>query len=200
MKNKLEKLATIKTGLPNSKMETLDLNSPPQETYSILQGDSIGSSGEIIEEKLKKIKKELSFAHHLLQAGDVVILTRGSAIRAAYITEKNATLNLIPSATITVVRPKNEELLGEVLVAFINSPKGQAILNSLQQGVALPSLPAKQLRELEISIPHMQTQQKIAELFYATMDCYLKTLALAEQQKTTANALMINLMEESKND
>lgn len=200
MKSKLGNLAQFQTGLTDlNGGRGLDTISP-QILCSILQGDAIGSYGEIIEVNLQKMKMELSFEQYLLKSGDVAILTKGTAVRAAYINDDYAALNLIPSMSITIARLHKNKLLGEVLVAFINSPKGQVLVKNLQQGVLIPGLPLNQLKELEVPIPDFKIQKKISELFCVNIDCYLKTVALAEQQNQAANSIMFKLMEETSNE
>jgi restriction endonuclease S subunit len=140
-------------------------------------------------------KPDQNYNKHYLKAGDVLILSRGSSIRAALVTDELASSRLLANATITVIRPDSTRLLGELLVTFFNSELGQATLTSLQQGAAIPSLPLKDLKQLEISVPDLNTQEKIQQLFHANITAYQDTIALAEQQKKTSTTVMLQMMQ-----
>lgn len=195
MKTQIQNLCTFTAGLPNSKF---DKGSSPEQTSTLLvTGAAIGTLGQVLTAELQPVieKPDQGYTKHYLQAEDVLILSRGSSIRAALVTEELSSSRLLANATITVIRPDSTKLLGELLVTFFNSELGQATLTSLQQGAAIPSLPLKELKQLEISVPDLSTQQKIQEIFHASITAYQDTIALAEQQKKTATTVMLQMMQ-----
>jgi restriction endonuclease S subunit len=195
MKTQIQNLCTFTVGLPNSKF---DKGSSLEETSTFLVlGAAIGTLGQVLTAELQPVieKPDQNYTKHYLQVGDVLILSRGSSIRAALVTEELASSRLLANATITVIRPDSTKLLGELLVTFFNSELGQATLTSLQQGASIPSLPLKELKQLEISVPDLSNQEKIQELFHANITAYQDTIALAEQQKKTATTVMLQMMQ-----
>lgn len=195
MKTQIQNLCTFTAGLPNSKFDKGA--SPEQASTLLVTGSAIGALGQVLTAELQPVieKSDQSYTKHYLQAGDVLILSRGSSIRAALVTDELASFRLLANATITVIRPDSTKLLGELLVTFINSELGQATLTSLQQGAAIPSLPLKDLKQIEISVPDLSIQEKIQQLFHANITAYQDTIALAEQQKKTSTTVMLQMMQ-----
>ncbi len=66
---------------------------------------------------------------------------------------------------------------------------------SMQKGAAILSLPLKDLKELEINVPDLATQQQIQELFHTSIEAYQDTIALAEQQRRAATTVMLKMMQ-----
>ncbi|AZR81056.1 restriction endonuclease subunit S [Thiomicrospira sp. S5] len=195
MKTQIQNLCTFTAGLPNSKFDKGA--STEQASTLLVTGSAIGALGEVLTAELQSVteKPDQNYNKYYLKAGDVLILSRGSSIRAALVTDELASSRLLANATITVIRPDSTRLLGELLVTFFNSELGQATLTSLQQGAAIPSLPLKDLKQLEISVPDLNTQEKIQQLFHANITAYQDTIALAEQQKKTSTTVMLQMMQ-----
>ncbi len=195
MKTQIQNLCTFTAGLPNSKFDKS--NTEEASTSLLVTGTAIGTMGDVLTDKLQAVseKPDQNYTKYYLLAGDVLILSRGSSIRAALVTQELAASKLLANATITVIRPDSIKLLGELLVTFFNSELGQATLSSLQQGAAIPSLPLKDLKQLEISIPDLNTQQKIQAIFHANITAYKDTITLAEQQHKAATTVMLQMMQ-----
>lgn len=162
----------------------------------LLTGSSLKSSGEVLEDQLGSVtlKEGKAIQRFLLQQGDVVLLAKGNSIRAGYVTEQIAKLNVIASANFIVLRPKKNEVLGEVLVAYFNSPAGQSVLDAASTGAAIKNINLANIRKMEIELPTLSKQREIAELFHASNQAYNATLNLAEQQKKVAMACISQLI------
>lgn len=162
----------------------------------LLTGSSLNSSGEVLEDQLGSVtlKEGKTIQRFLLQKGDVVLLAKGNSIRAGYVTEQIAKLNVIASANFIVLRPNPNEVLGEVLVAYFNSPVGQSVLDAASTGAAIKNINLANIRKMEIELPSLSKQREIAELFHASNQAYNATLNLAEQQKKVAMACISQLI------
>lgn len=162
----------------------------------LLTGSSLNSSGEVLEDQLGSVtlKEGKTIQRFLLQKGDVVLLAKGNSIRAGYVTEQIAKLNVIASANFIVLRPNQNEVLGEVLVAYFNSPAGQSVLDAASTGAAIKNINLANIRKMEIELPSLSKQREIAELFHASNQAYNATLNLAEQQKKVAMACISQLI------
>lgn len=191
----IEKLCgEITTGATNTLFEKTEEQT--EITTNLLTGSSLNSTGEIIEEQLTpiKIKEGRSVDRFQLQEGDVVLLAKGNSIRAAYVTKKVAELNVIASANFILLRPNTDVLVGEVLVAYLNSALGQSRLNSISTGAAIKNVSLSNLKKVEIELPELNKQHEIAELFHASNAAYKSTIELAEQQQKAASACINQLM------
>lgn len=183
----------IVTGATNSVYEKADA---ADAQHFLLTGSCLNQQGQIEADQLTPIcvKDEKSIARFSLQTGDVVLLARGSTIRAAYVDETTAQLGVLASANFLLLRPKKEQLLGETLVAFLNSQLGIAMLEQMSTGAVIQNISASSLKKTEIPLPTLHDQQRLAELFHARNQAYMDTLALAEQQKKAADACIEQLL------
>lgn len=184
----------LTTGATNALFEKSESNAAG--VMYLLTGSAVNLNGEIIEEQLNpvNIAEGKSIQRFLLQEGDVVLLAKGNSIRAGYVTERIAKLNVIVSANFVLLRPNKKELLGEVLVAFFNSPAGQSMLDAASTGAAIKNINLANIRKMEIELPALSKQQEIAELFHASNQAYNATISLAEQQKKVALACISRLI------
>ncbi|MGO3355690.1 MAG: restriction endonuclease subunit S [Oceanisphaera sp.] len=162
----------------------------------LLTGSSLNSNGEVLEDQLGSVtlKEGKAIQRFLLKQGDVVLLAKGNSIRAGYVTESIAKLNVVASANFIVLRPNKKELLGEVLVAYFNSPAGQSLLEATSTGATIKNISLSNLKKLEIALPTLSKQHEVAELFHASNQAYRSTMDLAEQQKKVADACISKLI------
>lgn len=167
-----------------------------EKTSYLLTGSSLNTNGEIIQQQLGivTLKEGKDVQRFILKEGDVVLLAKGNSIRAGYVTAAIAKLNVLASANFILLRPRNNELLGEVLVAFFNSPEGQSLLDATSTGAAIKNISLSNIKKLEIALPELSKQQEISELFHASNRAYQSTINLAEQQKKAASACISQLM------
>jgi restriction endonuclease S subunit len=162
--------------------------------FLLLSGTSITAENTIDIECLQKgwVAEGKNISHLLLQEDDVVLLARGSAIRAALVKKEVAEKAILTSANFLIIRTNKLLLKAAVLVVYFNSQQGQAALKALNKGSVIQSISASSISELVLPVPNMEVQEQIVELYEVSNETYAATLALAEQQKKLANAHMIN--------
>ncbi|MEJ6122804.1 restriction endonuclease subunit S [Vibrio sp. 2-Bac 85] len=184
----------LTTGATNALFEKIENN--VEGTLHLLTGSSVNLNGEIIEQHLSQvtIKDGKDIQRFLLQEGDVVLLAKGNSIRAGYVTENIAQLNVIVSANFILLRPNNNQLLGEVLVTYFNSAVGQSMLDATSTGAAIKNINLSNIKKMELELPELSKQHEIAELFNARNQAYQATIKLAEQQKKVTTACISKLM------
>lgn len=184
----------LTTGATNTLFEKTAQDS--ENSLFLLTGSSLNSNGEVLEDQLGSVtlKEGKAIQRFLLQQGDVVLLAKGNSIRAGYVTESIAKLNVVASANFIVLRPNKKELLGEVLVAYFNSPAGQSLLEATSTGATIKNISLSNLKKLEIALPSLSKQHEVAELFHASNQAYRSTMDLAEQQKKVADACISQLI------
>lgn len=164
--------------------------------FSLLIGAAVTAEGTVNLAALESVWVEQGkdVLRYLLQAGDVVLLARGSAIRAAIVSPEVAAAKVIASANFLIIRTDTSLIKPTVLLAYLNSPQGSAALMAQGSGAVIQSVSASSLAGLNIPLPNMLVQNEIDELYQASTGAYRATLALAEQQKVVANARIVNLM------
>lgn len=195
--NKMQVIGQVSQIIPGAAKGTYSLEADLDGDHAhLLKGNNLDSEGGISTVEMDRVVVSVTrnIERYMLQEGDVVVMARGSAIRAGFVTKEVAQQNVIASANFIIIRPNTEAVQGEVITAYLNSVVGQQRLQGLSKGSAIQHIPTSNLRDLEIPIPSMKIQQNISDIFYANKEAYQATLALAEQQKRTAYASMLNMM------
>jgi restriction endonuclease S subunit len=198
MENNMQTIELLCGELTTGATNTLFEKSEQQDRSGVqlLTGSSLNLNGEIVEQQLTaiKVKEGKNIQRFQLQEGDVVLLAKGNSIRAGYVTAKIANLNVIASANFILLRPNKDKLVGEVLVAYLNSTSGQNRLNAISTGAAIQNVSLSNLKKEEIELPALEKQYEIAELFHASNQAYKSTIDLANQQNKAATACINQLM------
>ena len=97
-----------------------------------------------------------------LQVGDVLLQTRGIRYPAAV-----ANTNLgeaVAAAPLYVIRPKREMLDAIYLVEFLNNLLTQARLRQRATGTYVPQIPRTEIENIEIPVPPLDAQWRLAEM------------------------------------
>jgi len=167
------------------------------ESIKLLTGNGVNGLGSIELANLKTVwlKPERNASRFMLQAGDVVLMARGTGVRAGVVTAEVAQQPTLASTNFLIIRANSDApITGTVIAAYLNSPLGKAALGRIGKGSVIQSIPASSLRSLEVPLPTPERQYQIADLYQASQDAYIATLALAEQQQRAAQARIINLL------
>jgi restriction endonuclease S subunit len=192
----LEDLAQV---LPGATPQAFKAKSEGGEANAkLLRGKEFSAFGEFNISEMESVEVDGSkprVTRHILQAGDVVLLARGSAIRAGFVTADVANNNVIASANFIIIRPEQDKVLGEVIAAYINSPVGRQALLKYSVGTAIQQVPASELRRFSLPVPSKEKQQIVADLYSAGINAYHETIALAEQQQNASNAAITTLLQ-----
>lgn len=164
--------------------------------FSLLSGTAVTAEGTVDVKALESawVEQNKDISRYLLEANDVVLLARGSAIRAALVNPEVAAKKVIASANFLIIRTDASRLKATVLMAYLNSPKGNAALMAQNKGSVIQSISASSLMDLSLPLLSLLAQKEIDELYQASTQAYQATIALAEQQKILANAHITNLM------
>jgi hypothetical protein len=123
---------------------------------------------------------------YVLQPGDVLLSVRGTRLKVAVVPEELA--GAVATATLAVIRIRDDALLPDVLVAYLRSSAGQAQLSSrARSATGQIALTARDIREVEVPLPPTDTQRRIAALA-RELDAYETAAAEAIQRRRDAMA------------
>jgi len=116
-------------------------------------GRWLGEAGSWLERKPQNEK-------HLLWEGDVLFVGKGYrnfawAYKAAY-------GPAIASTIFMVLRPNRERIVPEYLAAVLNTEKYQEYFQKLGAGSSIPSIRKKELEAIDIPLPDLKEQEKVA--------------------------------------
>lgn len=109
---------------------------------------------------------------HLLEEGDVLFVGKGLR---NFAWKYSADIGkAIASSIFFVIKPKCEFVDSGYLVTIFNSTKYQSFFQSLGAGSSIPSIRKNELEAVEIPLPSLEVQKKIAKL----SDLHQEELAL----------------------
>lgn len=136
---------------------------------------------EIDYENLDAIAEdERKVSNYILQEGDLLLPGRGTAIRTAVFHEQR--FPCIAHSNVIVIRPDEKKLSGVYLKVFLDSPLGNKLISGAQQGMTIMNISYKDLATLEIPIPTMMEQEKVADEYSKELDKYKRTIREAEER------------------
>lgn len=123
---------------------------------------------------------ERKAATYILKDGDVLIPARGTAIRTAVFTQQ--TYPCIASSNLIVIRPNRELLNSTYLKIFLDSPIGEKLLDSSQQGQFTMNISYKDLKALEIPLPPIDEQNDKAGEYMGELEQYKEAVQKAQKR------------------
>jgi restriction endonuclease S subunit len=163
---KLGGIAEIRTGYPfRGRIERVE----DGNCLMVQMGDVRASSGEVSDVQTNVVVPG-DPGKHLLHYGDVLFTGRGVRNEAA--TFVGDAGNVIAAPHLFVLRPKGDLAFPDYLTWFLNLPETQEKIHTIRSGSAVPFVPMAMLAELEVPLPSIEMQKRIAGM---------KRLSLQEQ-------------------
>lgn len=133
----------------------------PEGNVRALAIRNVVSSTPVSWKELPRVVVAEKYRTNCLQAGDVVIPSRGDYYRAWLFT--GADLPVLPVGQLNVIRPV-AELDAGYLVWFLNLPTTGTKLKQMLTGTSIKALTKTALQTLEVDLPDMECQRRIAEI------------------------------------
>lgn len=183
---KLNKLATVKTGLVLSRKESK--NTDKSYEYQQLNLKAVDDNGTInINDTIPFYASENLTSNYLTQVGDIIVKT-SEPYTAVYITQEYAGL-VIPSHFV-VVRVNTETALPQYIAWYLNKERIKKAFRMSCAGM-LKQIKPTMIAETEIKLPTFERQQQVVDLY----DISKKEIQLLEKlikQKKIHYKLLIN--------
>lgn len=151
---KLEDLAEIYTGLPSRESQEGDVRFLRISDVTEL---AQGRTPTLARGDVSEVGRALP-----IQPCDVVVGARGSATDVCGADER--IVGAYISLELYLVRPDTRKIHPSYLKAVLQLPATQAALRTHKQGTGLTRIPKEALAQLEIPLPALGTQRKIAAL------------------------------------
>lgn len=127
-------------------------------------------------------------ATYAVRIGDVLVTGRGTLLKFGLVGEKTA--GAIASGNIIVVRPLGETS-GGTLFAILSSEVFRPKIEVIRRGATtLLSLSAKDLAKLEIQLPPLSEQRRIAALVDDALTAYRSAMDAAEIRSALVRRLL----------
>lgn len=172
-KAKLKDVAEVFRGKSILKKDTSLGSISVLNISNIEDGEVNYSDMDTINEEERKAKR------YELYTGDVVLSCRGTAIKSAVFETRDKTI--IASANLIVIRPK-ENIKGEFIKIFFESPVGVAMIKSFQRGTTIMNINHVDIMEMEVPILPMDKQQEMINRYNEELKVYKETIRKAESR------------------
>lgn len=156
MKQRLIEFASIRFGVHAKALE--------QGPMALVPASAIGEHGDIRPAYLRRIAPEVVRyrAADLLEAGDVLLVGKGSANHAAV--WPGLAEDALASNTLFVIRPNRQQVLPGYLAGYLNSAPARAWFATHQKTGTVNVLSREALNDLMVPVPPLATQHSMVQL------------------------------------
>ena len=138
------------------------LKPEPEGNVRVIQTKDLIDDQLNASDSLTKINGFDFKSNHTVKQGDILFRARGHSHTAALI--PHDTPNTIVAAPLLHVRVKSEKVVPEYLLWWINQHTSQQYFSRLSEGTNVKKVNTAGLKELEVLLPPIQEQKKIAAL------------------------------------
>lgn len=155
---RLAEICTIQTGYTaRTRLESGD------EGIPVIQLKDVPTEGVIQSGHLIRMNLPESTDRYHVGAGDLVFRSRGERTTACMLSMDFAGF-AVAVLPLVIIRPKRDLVTPEYLAWAINQPDAQRQLEADARGTNLRMIPRSSLDQLEIDLPDLQTQRRIAKV------------------------------------
>ncbi|MBR0410018.1 MAG: N-6 DNA methylase [Eubacterium sp.] len=127
---------------------------------------------------------------YCLRNDDLILSKNNAPFKVAVV--KVGKKRIVANGNLYVLRLNKEKVLPHYLQAYFQSESGQRALESISNGTVLKSISVDALRKLEIPVPPMDLQKKVADEFEAK----IHELAMLENRMKRVRRVLGSIFEE----
>lgn len=156
---KLKDIATVSSGF------TFRDRLEPNTTGNIrvIQMKDLNDENKVNINSLTRIEHSPPKQALLAKQGDLLFRSRGLTHTAALLTDESE--DIVVAAPLLKIRADQSRVLPEYLLWFINQPSSQAYFSKYSGGTLVKMISKTILEDLEITLPALEKQKLIAEIF-----------------------------------
>lgn len=184
---RLGDVAKVFSGIGVSRQNTHDRPGTQLPVIGVrdLQDGAVAASASLDTVGFDSPERAESYA---VISGDVLVTGRGTLLKFGLVGPETA--GAIASGNIIVVRAK-DRAIGGALLAIVSSDAFRPQIELLRRGATtLLSLSPKDLANLEIALPPLPEQVRIAALLQESQSAYRAALEAAELRRTLARRII----------
>lgn len=104
-----------------------------------------------------------------LKTGDLVISKNGAPFKVAVAEVPDGDI-ILANGNLYIIRLDTNIIDPYFVAAFLSSEDGREILERYVVGTAIPSLPLKNLKNIQVPVPSMEKQRTIAKTYQSSLD------------------------------
>ncbi|MEW5798682.1 MAG: restriction endonuclease subunit S [Bacteroidota bacterium] len=155
MNTKLNDISQIQSGVYAKQSKNGDV--------LYLQSGHINESGGVEKNVQPTVVLDHKLSNFILKEGDILFSAKGNRnISVVYDAQWG---RAVASSTFFVIRLAVKSVIPEYLSWFLNHPKTQLLLKAQAKGVNPPSISIETMKDLQIEIPDIRTQQEILDIY-----------------------------------
>jgi hypothetical protein len=138
------------------------VKSEPGGAVAVVQLQNVGKGDQALDDSVARVdNRDGKYDRYLLIPGDVVIQARGFRHPAALV---QLDVPAISAPGLHLLRPDLEQITSSYLVWCLNHPKTQAAIAAVAQGTHAPFIAKQAMARVEIPVPPLATQHRVAEV------------------------------------
>ena len=154
----LKQIASVQMGYPfRSRLERDN-----KGNASVIQMKDITEEGRFNSDNLIRTNLDHIEERHLIRIGDIVLRSRGQTNKCALV-NKDTGITVV-TAPLLVIRILGNSLLPTYLAWYINQSTAQNYLTSHARGTSVPMINKQVVEQLPVTVPLIESQQKIVDL------------------------------------
>ncbi len=189
---KLKDIATISSGVTfRSRIEQ-----SASGNIRIIQMKDLGDDNFVHLKETMQIEYPRPKPGQLARQGDIIFRSRGQTNTAALL-EENAE-NTIVAAPLFRIRSDTKKIVPEFLLWWINQPSSQAYLSSRSKGTMVKMVSKQGLEDLEVNLPSLEQQNKIAQFFRLSMREQNILEEIKNRKATCTQGILMQMVSESR--
>jgi len=124
----------------------------------------------MIDDKLPYLSKiEPKFEKYCLKNNSLILSKNGYPYKVAVATVKEGQ-KILANGNLYIIELDEEKANPYYIKAFFDSEQGHAVLKSITVGATIPNIGVDKLKKVEIPLPSMEEQERIAQKYQATLD------------------------------
>ena len=191
---KLEHIANIYTGHLNRGKIVTKANG----SHRLIQARDVKSGIiDCNEHSLSYFDPELSSRDTPLQDNDILFMTRGIKNYVSVLTKVPE--KTLAAASFFIIRPDTDKINPAYITWYLNQRQSQYYFTQNSgSGVAMPVVRRNVLEQIDIPIPAIETQNKIAKLYYLMQDEEKLTIDLLKKRNMLTEAICLQAAEREK--
>ena len=163
-------IKNITRGISRKSSDIEEITSSAETNYKYLMVSNL-SNGLINEDLLSLTNIEEKYKKYCLKSNDLIISKSGFPYKIAVseITGKKVLVN----DNLYIITLDENRANPFYIKAFLDSKKGQYLLKRASVGSIIPNISVEAIKKLQIPLPDISEQDRIAKLFLAAKDEYL---------------------------
>lgn len=187
---KLGEVAEVRMGYPFRSRVKHD----PAGNVVVIQMKDIDEQNNLHADEATRVSLAGRIDRHLLLCGDLIFRSRGASNSAALVAADLG--DAVLASPLILIRAR--DVLPAYLQWFINSQKTQAKLTSLAVGTSVMMISTDILKDLEVPVPSLIDQQRIAEIASLSLREDVLMARLAEQRRRLTERVLMTYVKDAR--